>query len=112
MTKIRYDELTWPETREAIARQPVVLLPFGAVEDHGPHLPLNTDNIIVEAICLESAARAPGEMLVMPPVAYGLDEHPDRQWPRFQRRHCRPGRPQGHSADRHRLWGDESQRCR
>jgi creatinine amidohydrolase len=75
MTKIRYDELTWPETREAIARQPVVLLPFGAVEDHGPHLPLNTDNIIVEAICLESAARAPGEMLVMPPVAYGLDEH-------------------------------------
>jgi creatinine amidohydrolase len=75
MIKIRYDELTWPETREAIARQPVVLLPFGAVEDHGPHLPLNTDNIIVEAICLESAARAPGEMLVMPPVAYGLDEH-------------------------------------
>ena len=75
MSKIRYDELTWPEAREAVSRQPVVLLPFGAVEDHGPHLPLNTDNVIVEAICLESAARAPGEMLVMPRVAYGLDEH-------------------------------------
>ena len=75
MTKIRYDELTWPEAREAVSRQPVVLLPFGAVEDHGPHLPLNADNVIVEAICLESAAKAPGEMLVMPPVAYGLDEH-------------------------------------
>jgi creatinine amidohydrolase len=74
-TKVRYDELTWPEMREAIARQPVVLLPFGAVEDHGPHLPLNTDNLIVEAICLEAARRAPGEMLVMPTVAYGLDEH-------------------------------------
>jgi creatinine amidohydrolase len=73
--KIRYDELTWPEIREAIARQPVVLLPFGAVEDHGLHLPLNTDNLIVEAICLEAARRAPGEMLVMPLVAYGLDEH-------------------------------------
>jgi creatinine amidohydrolase len=72
---IRYDELSWPEMREAIARQPVVLLPFGTVEDHGPHLPLNTDNVIVEAFCLEAARRAPGEMLVMPLVAYGLDEH-------------------------------------
>ena len=75
MDKYRYEELTWPEMRDAIARQPVVLLPFGAVEDHGPHLPLNTDNVIVEAICLEVARRAPGEMLVMPPVSYGLDEH-------------------------------------
>jgi len=56
--KYRYDELTWPETRAAIARQPVVLLPFGTVEDHGPHLPINTDNVIVEAICLEAARRA------------------------------------------------------
>jgi creatinine amidohydrolase len=75
MTKYRYDELTWPEMREAIARQPVVLLPFGTVEDHGPHLPINTDNVIVEAICLESARRAAGEILVMPLVNYGLDEH-------------------------------------
>jgi creatinine amidohydrolase len=75
MTKYRYDELTWPEMRKAIQEQPVVLLPFGTVEDHGPHLPLNTDNVIVEAICLEAARRAPGEMLVMPLMAYGLDEH-------------------------------------
>ena len=74
-TKYRYDELTWPEMREAIAQQPVVLLPFGTVEDHGPHLPINTDNVIVEAICLEAARRAAGDVLVMPPVAYGLDEH-------------------------------------
>jgi len=75
MTKVRYDELTWPEMREAVVRQPAVLLPFGTIEDHGHHLPLNTDNVIVEAICLESAHRAPGEMLVMPLLAYGLDEH-------------------------------------
>ena len=75
MSKIRYDELTWIEMREAINIQPVVLLPFGTVEDHGPHLPLNTDNVIVEAICLEAAQRVPGEMLVMPVLAYGLDEH-------------------------------------
>jgi creatinine amidohydrolase len=71
----RYDELTWPEMRDAIERQPAILLPFGAVEDHGPHLPLNTDIVIVEAICLETAQRAPDEMLVLPLVSYGLDEH-------------------------------------
>jgi creatinine amidohydrolase len=60
---------------QAVTRQPAVLLPFGAVEDHGPHLPLNTDNVIVEVICLESAGRADGDMLVMPLVSYGLDEH-------------------------------------
>jgi creatinine amidohydrolase len=75
MTKIRYDELTWPEMREAIARQPVVLLPFGTIEDHGPHLPLNTDNVIVEAICRGVAERTAGETLLMPVVAYGLNEH-------------------------------------
>jgi creatinine amidohydrolase len=60
---------------EAIARQAALLLPFGTVEDHGRHLPLNTDNVIVEAICLEVARRAAGEILVMPLVSYGLDEH-------------------------------------
>jgi creatinine amidohydrolase len=74
-TKYRYEELTWPEMREATSRQPVVLLPFGTVEDHGPHLPINTDNVIVEAICLEVARRAPEDVLAMPTVAYGLDEH-------------------------------------
>jgi creatinine amidohydrolase len=73
--KYRYEELTWPEVREAIARQPAVLLPFGTVEDHGPHLPINTDNVIVETICLEVARRAPEDVLAMPVVAYGLDEH-------------------------------------
>ena len=75
MPTVRYDELTWPEMLEALAQQPVILLPFGTVEDHGPHLPINTDNVIVEAICLEVGRRAAGDALVMPLIAYGLDEH-------------------------------------
>jgi creatinine amidohydrolase len=41
---IRLADLTWPEARRA-ARDPrsVVLLPLGAVEQHGPHLPLSVD---------------------------------------------------------------------
>jgi creatinine amidohydrolase len=75
VTRIRYDELTWPEIREAIERQPVVLVPFGTIEDHGPHLPINTDNLILEAICLQAAQRAGGQALVLPTISYGLDEH-------------------------------------
>ncbi len=48
MTQWRYDRLTWPEMNTASARkpQPVVALVIGAVEDHGLHLPLSTDNHI------------------------------------------------------------------
>jgi creatinine amidohydrolase len=51
------------------------MLPFGTIEDHGPHLPINTDNVILEAICVRAAQRADGQALVMPTVSYGLNEH-------------------------------------
>ena len=55
-TEWRYDRLTWPQMRSAIARQPqpVVAIPFGAVEDHGGHLPLSTDNDILESVLAEA----------------------------------------------------------
>lgn len=73
----RYDHLTWPEMNEALARdpQPVVLIPFGAVEDHGPHLPLSTDNDILAGILNEVGHRANGDILILPTIPFGLDEH-------------------------------------
>jgi len=73
----RYDRLTWPEIRQALARdpQPVVVIPWAAVEDHGPHLPLSTDNDINEGILFEAARRSDGDILVLPSIPYGLDEH-------------------------------------
>lgn len=73
--KYHYAQLTWPEIKKKIQQQAVVLLPFGTVEDHGPHLPLNTDNIIVDEICVEAARRMKGEALVMPLISYGFDDH-------------------------------------
>src|SRR5438067_1005267 len=48
---IRLADLTWPEARRR-ARSPrsVVLLPLGAVEQHGPHLPLSVDWLGAEAL--------------------------------------------------------------
>ncbi|MEP7200686.1 MAG: creatininase family protein, partial [Chloroflexota bacterium] len=74
-SKYRYDDLTWPEVKEAVAGNVAVLLPVGAIEDHGPHLPLNTDNVIVEAVCFETAQRSDGAVLSLPVVPVGLDEH-------------------------------------
>src|SRR5262245_51359517 len=43
-------EMTWTEVEQAMKDRPIVLLPVGSTEAHGPHLPLTTDSIIaVEA---------------------------------------------------------------
>lgn len=70
-----YSDLTWPEIREAIADQKVVILPVGTVEQHGPHLPLDTDNLLVETVCEAAGSKAPDDVLVMPVVSYGFNWH-------------------------------------
>ncbi len=75
MPKFRYDELTWPEVKDAASAHKVILVPIGSIEDHGPHLPLNTDNVIVEAVCFEVARRAPDEILSLPVLPVGFEEH-------------------------------------
>ena len=46
-------EMTWTEVDEAIKDRPVALVPVGAVEAHGPHLPVSADTVIA----LEMAKR-------------------------------------------------------
>ena len=71
----RYNRLTWPETNEAIAMKKVVILPTGSTEQHGPHLPTETDAFLVESVCLEAGKRAPDRVLVLPTGSYGLNLH-------------------------------------
>src|SRR6266566_2490716 len=73
----RYDHLTWPEMKAALARvpQPVGAIPIGAVEDHGRHMSLSTDNDILEGVLSECGRRAAGDLLVLPTIPFGLDEH-------------------------------------
>jgi creatinine amidohydrolase len=71
----RYNRLTWAEINDAISAQKVVVLPTGSTEQHGRHLPLDVDVFLAESICLEVGRRAPDRVLVLPPIAYGLNLH-------------------------------------
>ncbi|HED64774.1 MAG TPA: creatininase family protein [Planctomycetes bacterium] len=67
--------LTWPEARERFGPKLVCLLPIGATEPHGPHLPLDTDVTIARAQALRAAElfhERGVDALVLPPLAYGL----------------------------------------
>lgn len=72
---IYYQHYTWPEIRELAKRNPVIVLPIGSVEDHGEHLPLDVDNFLITTFCEEAARRMDGEMILLPPIPYGFEEH-------------------------------------
>ena len=73
MSPYRLSEMTWEELDQLDRDRCVALLPIGATEAHGPHLPLCTDVVISEAM-VENAARRLGQErlipLVLPPLAY------------------------------------------
>ena len=67
-------EIAWPDFEARITAKAPVLLPLGATEQHGPHLPLSVDVILPNAICEGVAERIDG--LVAPPVFYGYKSQP------------------------------------
>ena len=75
LLKYRYEEFTWPEIREAVARKSRGVLPVGTVEQHGPHLPLVTDVLTATEMSRMAVERMPGEAILMPPVYYSFNEH-------------------------------------
>ena len=58
---------------EPIGMQKLILLPTGSTEQHGRHLPLDTDVFLSEEVCLEVGRRAPDKILVLPPIAFCLN---------------------------------------
>jgi creatinine amidohydrolase len=74
-TDYLYQHYTWVELKDLAKRRPVIVLPIGSVEDHGPHLPLDTDNFLIWSICEEAARRAAGDILLMPLIPYGFETH-------------------------------------
>ena len=60
-TEYRYEKLTWPDVNDAVDLGKVCIIPCGAVEQHGPHLPLDVD-----LICPTEIARGAGKTPSLP----------------------------------------------
>jgi creatinine amidohydrolase len=74
-TPLLYERLTWPEVRRAAAEDRVCLIPAGTLEDHGPHLPLDTDTRIASEICRRAAEALPDDVVLLPPIIHGYTPH-------------------------------------
>ncbi|HVW44510.1 MAG TPA: mycofactocin biosynthesis peptidyl-dipeptidase MftE [Amycolatopsis sp.] len=59
-------DLTWPELPE----RGILLIPLGAVEQHGPHLPYTVDTEIAVALCRRVSERR-ADVIVAPPLPFG-----------------------------------------
>lgn len=61
---------TWEEIRDYWRQKPWAILPLGATEQHGPHLPQNTDTLLAQAVAAGVAQRRGGVVLPAMPVGY------------------------------------------
>ena len=79
----QFAELTSPQLGELIAQNPLVILPVGQVEEHGPHLPLNTDAVIAEKAALAAGERLHPNppTLVLPVIWTGYSGAELAHWP-------------------------------
>ncbi|MFH1132154.1 MAG: creatininase family protein [Pseudomonadota bacterium] len=72
-------ELTWPRARSRFQEVDVALLPVGSLEQHGPHLPLDTDAFDAEYLARRVAeACTDPKPIVLPPINYGVSYHHDQ----------------------------------
>ena len=74
-TEFRYEKLTWPEINDAIDLRKVCIVPCGAVEQHGHHLPLDVDIVCPTGIAHGAGRLIPDYILVLPTVCYGYTGH-------------------------------------
>jgi creatinine amidohydrolase len=70
-----YERLTWPEVRRAAEEERVALIPVATLEDHGPHLPIDTDLRITAEICRRAAETAADETVLLPAIPHGYSPH-------------------------------------
>jgi creatinine amidohydrolase len=72
---MRYEELSVPEVEKLDRLSTIMVLPIGSVEQHGRHLPLGTDTILVTSVANAAAERLKGRVAVLPSPWYGLSAH-------------------------------------
>lgn len=80
---VLFGEQRSPDLKKAAKRNALILLPLGQTEEHGPHLPVNTDSVLAREVARSvgerMAARTP--TLVMDTICYGYSASALKRWP-------------------------------
>ncbi len=62
--------LTWPDAAQRLRDAPLVVVPFGAgAKEHGPHLPMNADQVVLQYLLEQAVDSLP--VVVAPPILHG-----------------------------------------
>ncbi len=79
----RFGALTSPELGKIMHSAPLVILPVGQTEEHGPHLPVHTDSLIASRFGQAIAEQLPDTMsvLLMDTISYGYSGKIMDRWP-------------------------------
>lgn len=75
MTQYLYGEMTWPQIKEAAEQQRLAVVPMATIEDHGLHLPVDTDVRLCYAVCERAVAQIPEHAVLIPPINHGYSPH-------------------------------------
>ena len=80
---IYFAEKSWPEIQECIDKNGLIILPIGTIEEHGLHLPVNTDLVIADCIArgVSEAVKDKVPVLVMPGFWTGYSVKKMNKWP-------------------------------
>ncbi|MDP9017792.1 MAG: creatininase family protein [Candidatus Eremiobacteraeota bacterium] len=74
-SKYHYGEMTWPEVKAAAADGRLAVVPIATIEDHGPHLPIDTDLRLCQAVCEAAVARVADRAVLVPAINHGYSPH-------------------------------------
>ena len=67
---LELNHLSWPEVRVHLERDPRLIMPVGALDHHGPHLPLGANTLIAERVAQALSGHL--NVIVAPTFHYGL----------------------------------------
>jgi creatinine amidohydrolase len=74
-SSVRWSDMFWPEIDALDRESTVLLLPTGAIEQHGRHLPVDTDIHDSLELSARAAAMSNVRAVVLPPVWWGMSPH-------------------------------------
>lgn len=82
--KIKFEEMRSPEVGELVKNNGMVMVPIGACEEHGKHMPVSTDTIIAYRASMDAAKKVVSDKIpiaVLPAVWFGYTVGVLKNWP-------------------------------